>query len=96
MRHKHYDLIKAWADGAQIEYLTRSKRWYYVSVPCWDENTEYRIKPISKYQVLFYTHVNGEREYYVSCSKYSTVEDFQASYPHHIFDRFLDSHESGV
>lgn len=95
MKHKRCDLIKAWADGAQIEYLTVSKGWCSIPIPRWDENTEYRIKP-PKYQVLFYTHVNGEREYYVSCGKHSTVEDFQVSYPYHIFDRFLDSYGSGV
>lgn len=28
MRHKHVELIKAWADGAKIEYLTTSKIWF--------------------------------------------------------------------
>ena len=44
--HKHAELIKAWADGAEIEYLpSESTRWRMVVTPCWDGNGDYRIKP---------------------------------------------------
>ena len=52
--HKHAELIKAWADGAEIEYYT-GKYWY--SVPSrfeWDDAIEYRIKHEPKPDVIKY------------------------------------------
>jgi hypothetical protein len=45
--HKHAELIKAWADGAQIEYWDFKERWVEVTNPCW-EMEMYRIKPEPK------------------------------------------------
>lgn len=47
--HKHAELIKAWADGALIEYWSKTtKQWTDVEAvnPYWRETTEYRIKPV--------------------------------------------------
>ena len=41
--HRHAELIKAWADGAQIEYLCGGQ-WYEVFTPSW-EYDGYRVKP---------------------------------------------------
>ena len=66
--HKHAELIKAWADGAEIEY-----RWAYdtSSCPVWskwiefdgktntfveNEYFEYRIKPEPKPDVVLYAN----------------------------------------
>ncbi len=46
--HKHAELIKAWADGAEIERLwngTHEKAWLIDNEPDWNEFDEYRIKP---------------------------------------------------
>lgn len=43
--HKHSELIKAWADGAWIEYLTDNGRWELIPEPQWYNDTQYRIKP---------------------------------------------------
>ena len=43
-RHKHADLIIAWANGAQIEFL-QGIAWIEVAHPLWSVATEYRIKP---------------------------------------------------
>lgn len=47
MKHKHYELIMAWANGEKIQYLTPDKQWKDVSdnKPAWNSTTEYRIKP---------------------------------------------------
>jgi hypothetical protein len=45
MKHKHYDLIVAWADGAKIECKDYDSRWYAINNPMWHNHTEYRIKP---------------------------------------------------
>ena len=51
--HKHAALIKAWADGAEIQYLNEYAtvpKWEdVVGSPSWDTNTQYRIKPEKEY-----------------------------------------------
>jgi hypothetical protein len=45
--HKHAELIKAWADGAeiQIKYNDGWCDWCIGSSPHWLDDEEYRIKP---------------------------------------------------
>lgn len=44
-RHIHADLIKAWADGAEIEYLNEALReWRDAGSPVWSPATKYRVK----------------------------------------------------
>lgn len=51
-RHKHADLIIAWANGAEIEW-NHDSGWCTVTNPSWDTCTEYRIKPKEdEYQVF--------------------------------------------
>ena len=51
--HKHAELIKAWADGADIEiYDEYCKEWQYITSPVWCEEFEYRIKPEPKPDVV--------------------------------------------
>jgi hypothetical protein len=55
--HKHADLIKAWADGAEIEIEAISDRgikWYPCDPPHWATNSTYRIKPEPKPDVVRY------------------------------------------
>ena len=46
-RHKHYELIVAWASGAQVEYRGRNG-WVEDCHPCWGIGNKYRIKPAQK------------------------------------------------
>lgn len=50
--HKHVELIKAWADGAEIEVLSDNE-WHLCTTPIWDANWRYRIKPEPKPDVAF-------------------------------------------
>ena len=51
--HKHAELIKAWADGAEIQYFDEiDQRWWDRPNPCWNENKQYRIKPEPKPDVV--------------------------------------------
>ena len=44
--HKHAELIKAWADGGQLQYKpTKSDTWSNIPFASWDQDGEYRIKP---------------------------------------------------
>lgn len=43
--HKHCELIKAWADGAEIEFrFTDAEPWTPSEKPSWLTEVEYRIK----------------------------------------------------
>jgi hypothetical protein len=54
MKHKHAELIKAWADGAEIQIRASSGgNWSDDSSPYWDgNNLEYRIKPESQTDLI--------------------------------------------
>jgi hypothetical protein len=44
--HKHAECIKAWADGAEIEYWSDVYADWHPSInPSWHLQTTYRIKP---------------------------------------------------
>jgi len=45
-RHKHADVIHAWAEGEEVEVMfTPSEGWVDTSKPKWHEDVDYRIKP---------------------------------------------------
>jgi hypothetical protein len=52
MKHKHFDIIMAWAECKQIQiYDDFSNEWIdwtIKSSPNWGETTKYRIKPETK------------------------------------------------
>ncbi len=53
MKHKHADLIHAWADGAEIQYRSEySEVWFDAEDPAWHDSNEYRIKPEEKKPVV--------------------------------------------
>ena len=62
-RHKHADLIHAWAEGAEIQYYNNVlKKWVETvhNDPSWRNNVDYRIKPKTK-TIRFrnWYHTNG-------------------------------------
>lgn len=53
MKHKHYDIIVAWANGAKIEVKNPSNgSWWDATPPAWDLDYEYRIKPEPKPDIV--------------------------------------------
>jgi len=57
MRHKHADLICAWANGAQIQtYRPFTEEWIDTLAPAWVEGSRYRIKPEPKPDVMKQFH----------------------------------------
>lgn len=55
--HKHAELIKAWADGAQIQYksqLRAERGWVDDPHPSFDVDYEWRIKPEPKPDSVIY------------------------------------------
>lgn len=51
--HKHALLIKAWADGAEIETLVANE-WMVITPPKWQLNGRYRVKPEPKPDLIYY------------------------------------------
>jgi len=45
MKHKHYKLIVAWAEGFKIERKDEFNDWEEIENPQWNEDTEYRVQP---------------------------------------------------
>ena len=60
--HVHAELIKAWADGLEIQtFYPKCKEWVDCPEPFWSEKCQYRIKPEIKPDVV--------RNYNVSLNK---------------------------
>jgi len=54
-RHKHADLIHAWAEGAEIEcWQWSSDKWLPLEEPQFHPESQYRIKPTPKPDVVIY------------------------------------------
>ena len=64
MKHPHAELIKAWADGAEIQvFHPNLDTWDDCTYnPSWMVNIKYRIKPEPKPDVVEYFRV-GRRTY---------------------------------
>jgi hypothetical protein len=57
MKHKHAEVIHAWADGAKVQcriFVVGGEKgsgadeyyaWYDIESPPWNEDEEYRVKP---------------------------------------------------
>lgn len=58
--HKHAEIIKAWADGAQVQCRgTCDTTWKDIGEqPCWFDTIEYRIKPAPKEDVVMTRRVS--------------------------------------
>jgi hypothetical protein len=66
MRHKHADMIHAYAEGAEIQFWSEtSKVWEDIANPSFNELAKYRIKPQPKpdfeYKVSIFMSPNGPK-----------------------------------
>jgi hypothetical protein len=61
MKHKHYDMIVAWAEGKDIQWNNHGVWHNVMGVPYWNENLQYRIKqPSPTVQPVGVACYNGE------------------------------------
>ncbi len=73
---KHAELIRAWLDGAQIQYLLRSmNRWVDTEKPNFEESEQFRIKPAEperRYPVVMIDGSVLEEKLHALCSRTDT------------------------
>lgn len=69
--HKHAELIKAWADGAEIQCFSEEiDDWLDISeAPRWWPTRQYRIKPEPKPDVVLYMSINDSDDYFFTTSE---------------------------
>lgn len=60
MKHRHYDCIVAWADGAKVEFKVNDvNEWYETPEPIWNIEHEYRIKKEPVIEVKYFTNLQA-------------------------------------
>lgn len=78
-KHKHYDAIIAFANGAQIEGRpTPNSAWTTFSNPTWETSWEYRVKPEENEP---WTPKDGEAYYYWNSMGEIEEQDFHHRWP---------------
>lgn len=89
-KHVHADLIKAWADGAIIQFYDNTIGWVNCAhnFPTWGTNVKYRIKPEEKKPVVRWmwamklTVFKGCDDTHWSClGDFFTEDEIQKKYP---------------
>jgi hypothetical protein len=79
-QHKWHKEIKAWADGAEIEYRLPTGRWVTCDAteepPQWLINIEYRIKPQPKEPQYLYVYARNGEVNYIYDEPRGWAEDF--------------------
>ena len=79
--HKHADLIKAWADGAEIQVSIYHGEWQTVTSPCFDiERASYRIKPDTKEDIVKYVNVHVNADTYLVSDKKMRNTDLKLTF----------------
>ena len=74
--HKHSELIKMWADGAEIEVKHPSNQsWWDAKPPLWDLDYKYRIKPEEKKPVVRWMWAWEEHKLWCMSDTFMTEEE---------------------
>lgn len=80
--HVHAEVIKAWADGAEIEYRHEDSHvWRVADNPTWNLYIRYRVKPepVVKYHGILqganrYEDINHNTGYYFEVSHVRSID----------------------
>ena len=78
-RHRHASLIKAWADGSQIQ-VKGCDGWEDTINPQWLPNHEYRVKPTAV-KKSGWIIVCKHKKTYASATIYCCKEEAEANRP---------------
>jgi hypothetical protein len=69
MKHRHYDLILLWADGAEMEYYDETMGWKDTSIPQWNTSKQYRVKPQNKVRQYEVNNSDKSTLFYANSAK---------------------------
>ena len=71
----HAELIKAWADGAEIEFLSKvDGEWRYTDTPDWHPAYEFRVKPTVTHKIgNIYRFYDGTKQMLTCFSDHRVV-----------------------
>ena len=85
--HIHAEVIKAWADGAKIQWFNSAiDRWSDIATPSWNIEFKYRIKPEpKKVQLRFFEDTSGR----VRCWTDSWASDLKRAEEMSLFKRWV-------
>ena len=85
-RHKHADVIIAWANGAEIEYRIGSHdSWSKATSPGWHADCEYRVKPpAKKYRVALFRFLSEAASTYTACTDIQEEADSYEQHEHFV------------
>jgi hypothetical protein len=82
--HKHAELIKAWADGAEIQ-CDGIQGWEDCPSPRWENCITYRIKPEPKPDRVLYGKINSNGSIH-NCGYFGELNGFPENNLKLIFD----------
>lgn len=96
-KHKHYDLIVAWAGGATIQLLSKDNPGEWIDLmyaPSWYTHQVYRVKPKPPVKKYFWI-IKAKWGYGVSSIRYSEeeVKDTAAGFIQKIEDSMIEVEE---
>ena len=75
-KHKWYNEIVAWANGAEIEFKASNGSWVLVQSPAWDsELYEFRIKPQPKEPQYLYVMLEEGSAFIYSKQEFDELQD---------------------
>jgi len=81
--HVHADVIRAWADGHQIQFRHNGQmEWTSIGdySPEWSLNTEYRIKPEPKPDVVQFHRIEVDETGYIVAKSRSKFHNLQLTF----------------
>ena len=76
-QHKWHKEIKAWSDGAEIQFFSAGYGWMDAGIPEWLDESEYRIKPQPKKPQYLYVYNKGSLnkfDFYCSLNELSGMD----------------------
>lgn len=83
--HKHAELIKAWADGAEIEFFNLdTAEWFETEAPSWALHMQYRIKPEPKPDLIVNAVIQFKNSWATPSIRYSWNGDCPERYKHNL------------
>ena len=88
--HRWAEVIKAWADGAEIEFRHHGDKWNVDMSPTWEDHIEYRVKP----EKVFPTTTLGYSDLYTIYQQNDIgIEDSCKDVADAAIKRFIESGE---